>query len=418
MLQALAALLTAAALLASLNERFWRLPATVGVTVAGAGLALALLALEGAGLPGADWARRNLQSLDFGNLLLNVLLGPLLFAGALGLNARQMTAQLPSVLTLALVSTLISAGLLGMGSYAIFSALGLSVPLLGALLLGALLSPTDPVAVLDLLKRNRVPARLETLIAGESLLNDGVGVVLFAALSGMMGNGHATGDHPALGALTLFAREALGGALFGAILGLLGRWLLPRASATLGLLLSAALVLGGYALAATLHLSGPLAMVALGLTLSAQRQHLPEGGHALLEFWEDIDQLLNLALFTFIGLATLLIPLNTVYALAGIGVIAVTLAARFISVTAPLSFFRREYGPYTARLLTWGGLRGVIALSLALSLPPSPYRAALLSVTHITVLFSIVVQGLSVMPLVRRAAASLPEVHKPHAASE
>lgn len=412
MLTAFAVLLSVTAVLAYLNERFMHFPTTVGVTLAGALASILLIALDALGVPGLrGWASDLLETLNFSDFVLNGILSILLFAGALGLNARQMLRQRVSILTLALLSTLISTFLIGFGAYAVFGLVGLDVPLLWALLFGALISPTDPVAVLDLLKRARVPVRIETLIAGESLFNDGVGVVIFLVLAGVAGIGGSHVEPGIAGALTLFVREALGGLLFGALLGGVGYLLLRTIEQhAVEVLLTLALVVGGYVAATALGLSGPLAMVVAGLIISATkdvafgqetRQHI-EG------FWETTDQVLNILLFAFIGLDVLLTETTGPQLLASALLIALALAARWISVALPFALVRARdgYGSYTVRLLTWGGLRGGIAISLALGLPDSPYRTHVVTATYAVVLFSIAVQGLTIMPLVHRAVAA------------
>ena len=416
MLTAFAVLLCLTAALAYLNERFFHFPTTVGVTLSGALAGVLLAVLDALALPGiGHWARLMLKTLNFTDFVLNGILSLLLFAGALGLNARQMLSQRVSVLTLAVFSTLISTFLIGFAAYAVFGWLGLGVPLILALLFGALISPTDPVAVLDLLKRAGVPARIETLIAGESLFNDGVGIVIFVVLSELVGAPSSEALRPdIMGAGLLFVREALGGALLGAALGVLGVYLLRTIeNAAVEVLLTLALVIGGFSLAHGLNVSGPIGMVVLGLIISAHKDRVFSEHHRehVLGFWEAVDQVLNIVLFAFIGLDVLLAPISAMQLLAGAVLILVALAARYISVALPFAFVRRlgGYGAYTVRLLTWGGLRGGIAISLVLSLPNSPHRPALVTATYLIVLFTIAVQGLSIMPLVKRAVASSPE---------
>lgn len=414
MLTSFAVLLCVTAFLAYLNERFLRAPTTVGVTLAGALASLLLAALDALGIiPGlSGWAARLLHSLNFTDFVLNGILSLLLFAGALSLDAQQMFRQRRGILILALFSTIISTFLIGFAAYGVFRLLGLNVPLLWGLLFGALISPTDPVAVLDLLKRAQVPKKIETLIAGESLFNDGVGVVIFLVLAGVAGIGpHHHTDLSVLSVLGLFTREALGGVLFGALLGGMGYVLLLGVRQhTVEVLITLALVIGGYVTAAAWGISGPLAMVVAGLVISAFKERVfnEDTAHQVEVFWEIIDQVLNILLFAFIGLDVLLTRASGPQITASLILIGVALAARFISVALPFTLVRtREgYGRYTVRLLTWGGLRGGIAISLALGLPDSPYRFTLITATYATVLFTIAVQGLTIMPLVHRAVAA------------
>ncbi|WP_309570103.1 sodium:proton antiporter [Deinococcus sp.] len=414
MLTAFAVLLCVTAFLAYLNERFVRFPTTVGVTLAGALAGILLVTLDGVGMiPGVrHWVASLLKTLNFTEFVLNGILSVLLFAGALGLNARQMLRQRASILTLALFSTVISTFLIGFTAYGVFTLLGLKVPLLWALLFGALISPTDPVAVLDLLKRAKVPAKIETLIAGESLFNDGIGVVIFLVMAGVAGIGAHHGAEPTvMNVLGLFAREALGGLAFGAALGGIGYLLVRRIDQpAVELLITVALVIGGYDAAATLGISGPLAMVVAGLVMSAvkHRAFSEETRHHVEGFWETIDQVLNIILFAFIGLDVLLTRPSGAQITASVIMIAVALAARYVSVALPFSLVRARggYGRYTVRLLTWGGLRGGIAISLALGLPSSPYTTLVITATYAVVLWTIAAQGLTIMPLVHKAIAA------------
>ena len=417
MLTAFAVLLCSTALLAWLNERFLRIPTTVGVTLAAAvasGLLVLVDTIVGS-LGLRDIAESLLQTLDLTDFVLNGVLSILLFAGALSLDARQLLRQRAGILTLAVLGTLTSTVLIGLGAWAVWGVAGVAVPLAWALLFGALISPTDPVAILDLLKRARVPERLRTLIAGESLFNDGIGVVLFVVLGGVVGLGTGHGDfEPTVGGVALvFVREALGGMAFGLALGWVGYTLCRTIDGhVVEVILTLAMVVGGYTAAVALGVSGPLAMVMAGLVMSAGKDVAFHGEtrHHVEGFWETLDQVLNIVLFAFIGFDVLLAETTGPLALASLALVVVALAARFVSVAVPVRLARRRegYGPYTTRLLTWGGLRGGIAISLALGLPGVAYRPAIVTATYAVVLFTIAVQGLTVGPLIRKAAVSLP----------
>lgn len=417
MFSAFVVLLVGTALVAWLNERFLRIPTTVGVTLAAALTSIVLMAVDafGVGIGLRDTVEGLLETLDFTDFVLNGILAILLFAGALSLDARQLRRQWASVLTLATFGTLVSIALVGLGSWAVFAVAGVGMPLAWALLFGAAISPTDPVAILDLLKRARVPERLRTLIAGESLFNDGIGVVAFVVLGGVVGLGVDHGQfEPTVGGVALvFVREALGGLAFGAALGAVGFWLLKTIDGhVVEVIITLAMVAGGYAAAVALGVSGPLAMVVAGLIVSAGKGEALHGEtrHHVEGFWETLDQVVNILLFAFIGFDVMLADADASLLLVGLLIVPVTLVARFLSVAAPVRLLRERdgYGPYTTRLLTWGGLRGGIAISLALSLPTVDYRPTIVTATYVVVLFSIAVQGLTVGPLIRRAATSLP----------
>ena len=413
MLTAFAVLLCLSALLAWANERWVHLPSTVAVTLAGAASSIVLILLDTQGWTFGlkQQAIELWQALDFTAFVLNGILSLMLFAGAMSLDATLMMRLRAGILTFAGVSTAISTVLIGFGAWGVFHLVGLDIPLIWALLFGALLSPTDPVAVLDMLKRAKVPKKIETLIAGESLFNDGVGVVFFIVIASAAGVGGGHTEPSLTGALVVFVQEALGGIAFGALIG----WITYRLcrsieAASVEILLTLASVVGGYVLAASLGLSGPLAMVVAGLVMSAGKERaFGEHTRERIEgFWETLDEVLNILLFAFIGLDVLLTPTAVGEVLAGLLMIVVALVARFVSVALPMTLVRRRdgYGPWTIRVLTWGGLRGGIAISLALGLPASPYRSALVTATYVVVLFTIAVQGLTVMPIVRRAAAA------------
>ena len=411
MLAAFAILLGVTAALAWLNERFFRIPTTVGVTLAAALTAMGITVTHRLGFGNAlyDQVVGILQTLDFSDFVLNGVLSVLLFAGALALDARQVWQQRRSILVLAVFGTLLSTALIGLGAWGVFALVGLGVPLVWAIVLGSLLSPTDPVAVIDMLGRARVPERLKVLIAGESLFNDGVGVVLFIVATAVAGVGAHGVELSFIGVVELFLREALGGVLLGLVLGWVTSWACRTIDGhVVEVLITLSMVVGGYALANVMGVSGPLAMVVAGLIMSATADVAfdAETKSQVIGFWETLDQVLNILLFAFIGFDVLLTDTAVPTVVASVLMIAVALVARLVSVGVPLALSprsRRFYGPWTARLLTWGGLRGGIAISLVLGLPSSPYTSQLVTVTFAVVLFSIAVQGLTVMPIARAA---------------
>jgi len=301
--------------------------------------------------------------------------------------------------SLATIGVLLSTAIVGVGSWLVFDLMGIGLPLIWCLVFGALISPTDPIAVLATLKRLGAPKPLEVKIAGESLFNDGVGVVVFIALLGI-----ATGSAPASveGIGKLFLMEAVGGVAFGMLLGYVGYRMLKSVDRfDVEILLSLALVMGGYALAFRLHVSAPIAIVVAGLFIGNQGRSFAMSDatrERLDDFWELIDEILNAVLFLLIGVEVLVLTFNGQHLLAGALLIPVVLLARFVSVGAPIALFRRvkEFPARTVRLLTWGGLRGGISVALALSLPASPIREQLLMATYVVVLFSLLVQGTTI----------------------
>jgi CPA1 family monovalent cation:H+ antiporter len=287
----------------------------------------------------------------------------------------------------------------------VFRLVGLDLPLAYCLVFGALISPTDPVAVLGILKTTRVPASLEAKIAGESLFNDGIGVVVFTVMLGIAAH---TGDLGPASITLLFLQEALGGALLGLATGLLVYYAMRQVDEySLEIILSLTLVTVTYQLALALHLSGPIAVVVAGLLIGnhgARFAMSERTRNHLLNFWTVLDEILNALLFVLIGLEVVLIPTETPYLVAALLAIPIALAARFASVGLPvlaLGTFR-EFSRGAVRVLTWGGLRGGISVALALSLPESEAKGPILAATYAVVVFSIVVQGLTIGPLARR----------------
>lgn len=416
--QVAATLITVAAFVSYLNHRFLALPAAIGLMLIGLATSLILIA-AGNVFPALEAAAVEfLERVDFGEVLMEGLLGFLLFAGALHVDLNDLSEQKKVIALLATLGLLVSVALVGGAIWLALELLGIGLPFVLCLLFGALISPTDPIAVLAVLKSLGAPKSLETKIAGESLFNDGVAVVVFLAVLSVAGldAGHGAG---ALGAsaatvLWLFALETLGGALFGLAAGLLVYALMRSVdSYEVEILLSLALVAGGYAFALALHLSGPIAMVVAGLLIGnhGRRFAMSERTREHLDtFWMLIDEVLNAVLFVLIGLEVLLIPFDATWLLVGILAIAVVLGARVIAVGLPVLALRplREFTPHTVKVLTWGGLRGGISVALALSLKSSLGRAApaayehILLMTYVVVVFSIVVQGLTVKPLLRR----------------
>jgi CPA1 family monovalent cation:H+ antiporter len=408
-----AALITLAAGFSYANYRWLKWPTTTGLMA----LALAFsLALIGVGhlFPAVEQeARAGVERVDFTETLLHGMLGFLLFAGALHVELNDLGRHKLVIATLSTVGVLISTFLVGALAWCVLPWLGLPMSFLSCLLFGALISPTDPVAVLAMLKQAGAPRALGVQIAGESLFNDGVGVVLFVGLLQIASG--PQGVEPASLAI-LFGTEAVGGILYGLGVGLLAYALIKSVdNSQVEILLSLALVAGGYALAEALHVSGPLAMVVAGLLIGNQGRAFamsPTTCDHLDLFWKLVDEILNAVLFVLIGLVVLVLSFPGRGLLAGLAMVPVVLLARLVSVALPAALLRRRqaFSPSAILVLTWGGLRGGISVALALSLPPAPGRQAavperevILTLTYVVVAFSILVQGLTVKPLIRQA---------------
>jgi len=403
----LSVVLVFAALTAWVNCRFLGLPTTIGVMV----LALVVSCLGVLVAPPAlrEATRALLERMDFAHALLDVLLAFLLFAGALHVKIDRLYEHKWIIGGLATVGVLASTFLVGGLIHLTLPLLGLEASWIECLVFGALISPTDPIAVLSILKGTGAPKSLEVKIAGESLFNDGIGVVVFLVIAGMAAGGH--GDHGVLdaaGVASLFLRE-VGGSL---VLGLAAGWVCVQLMRQVDqyqveVLLTLALCAGLYSLAAALHSSGPLAVVVAGLMIGNQGKRLAMSSltiERLDVFWELVDEILNVVLFVFIGMEILILPLGMGSILAGLAAVPLVLLARFLAVGGAVSLLRRRrpFTPHAVKILTWGGLRGGISVALALSLPADlPARDLIVTMTYVVVVFSIVVQGLTVGRLVR-----------------
>jgi len=393
-------LITLSALFSYLNFQYIRMPAKIGVMAISLAISLALL---GGGLLGIPDARHQaahiLNGLDFNQVLLHGMLAFMLFAGAQSLNLNDLKHEKAPVVLLATVSVVVSTLVVGLATYLLLQLIGIHATLLNALLFCALVSPTDPIAVIGIMKTARAPKSLETQIAGESLFNDGIGVVVFLVILELAGGDVAVSP---LHVVTLFFEEAAGGALFGLATGYVVYQMLKRIdNYEVEILLTLALAMGSYALAEMLPISPPIAVVAAGLLIGNQGHAFAmsaETREHLDNFWELLDETLNAVLFVLIGLEVLVIPLRWSYIAAGLLAISITLLARWISVAGVVAIVRlsRPMVPGTISILTWGGLRGGISVALALSLPSSPDRNIIIAMTYATVIFSIIVQGLTV----------------------
>ncbi len=399
-----AIIVTVAVSLAYINARFIRLPMAIAMMAGALVLSMALLVL-GRDHPYALLLMQATRGIDFQHLLLNGLLGPLLFAGALAVDLTTMHARKWDVGILASIGTLVSTILVGIATFGLFTWIGYPLPWLFCLLFGALISPTDPIAVLSMFKNLKAPQNMSALLEGESLFNDGMGIVIFTSLYQLS----FTHGPINLGAtLLLFIHQTLGGLLFGLLLGWsTAKLIKPHLPLALMFLVTLASVMGGYTLAQYLGLSGPLAMVVAGMVVGyrlRQDNQLVHLRQHLWLHWEIIDELLNAILFLLVGFELLVIPFNWQILWLGLGLIPIILIIRWLSVALPLHMLRYPQKasafPYEIAVLTWGGLRGGLAIALALSLPESHERGVILLLTYIVVAFAILVQGLSMKKLI------------------
>ena len=399
-------LITVAALFAYVNHRTLKLPTTIGIMVISLLFSLVLVALGHVGYErGIETASGIVGQIEFDETLLNGMLGFLLFAGAMHINLHDLLARKWTIGILASVGVVSSMFLVAGGAYAVFRLFGFEVPFIFCLLFGTLISPTDPIAVMGILKTAGASKSLETKIAGESLFNDGVAIVVFLAVFGIAVNGEAfDAGHIAV----LFVQEAFGGALFGFACGWIVLQMLKRVdNYQVEILLTLALVSGGATAAAGLHLSAPIAVVVAGLMIGnhGRRDAMSNTTVQHLDtFWELIDEILNAVLFLIIGLEVMVLSFSAEVWLAGLTLALVVLLARLIAVGIPVRLLRRvgrEFHPHAIKILTWGGLRGGISVALALSIPPGSERDLIVAVTYVIVVLSILVQGLSIGRLIR-----------------
>jgi len=398
MFESFSIIFTISALLGYINYKWIKLPTTIGLMI----LSLILI------IP--ITLSKTIFPEFYTFFCLDGILSFMLFAGALHVNIGALAHEKKSILLFATISVLISTFIVGGGMYLVSNLIGLNIPFIHSLLFGALISPTDPIAVMAILKKANIAESLGIKIEGESLFNDGIGVVVF---SGIALIASATGHHDQselgkeIGAL--FLEEAVGGVVYGLIIGFLGLKLIQslKENPNLAVMISLAVVMGGYAGSFILHTSGPLAMVVAGMlignkiNINANKDSLQK---TLNEFWEILDEVFNGILFVLIGLAFHLLHYNSQFIILGIVAIIVVLLARFVSVLLPYSLLKHEETTplKTVSILTWGGLRGGISIALALSLSPELSGNPILHITYMVVLFSIIIQGLSIGKFVKK----------------
>ena len=391
-------LLSLAAVFGYFNYKFIKLPTTIGLMLLGLIFSLIIIIT---GIFNDDFykfAQNFVTDIRLDESLLGIMLSYLLFAGALHVKLEDLSNQKWVIAILATIGVIFSTFIIGSLSYLLMKSLDIQISFTYCLLFGALISPTDPVAVLGILKKAGAPKSLETKITGESLFNDGVGVVVFIAILGIA-TGKNDASFSAIG--NLFLIEVLGGIGIGFALGLLAFLMLRSIDQyQVEILITLALVTGGYSLAHNLHTSGPLAMVVAGLMIGNQGRILAMSEKTeehLDSFWELVDEILNAILFLVIGLEILILAFNLNHIIFGIIAIPLTLAVRMSAVSLPTLFLKNKanFSKGTIKALTWGGLRGGISLALALSIPKGAERDVLLTATYIVVIFSIGVQGLT-----------------------
>jgi monovalent cation:H+ antiporter, CPA1 family len=399
--------LTLAIAIAYINHRYIKMQSTIAIMAGSLLISVVFIILQHMGITQiANQTKSLLLQTNFHHLLINGILSFLLFAGSLTIDFSEFKSRKLEISILATASTIVSTLLIAMSTYYLFPVFNVHLPFLYCLLFGALISPTDPIAVLATFKQIGAPKKLTVCVAGESLFNDGVGIVLFLTIFQL------TFNHTAItfqNISLLFLEQALGGIAYGVILG----WIALKLCQTtkdikIIILLTVAIVTGGYNLALAIHISGPLAMVVAGMFLGNKmnaNKTEAKRNELLKIFWEIIDELLNAVLFLLIGFELLVVNINASILLAMLATIPLVLIVRLITVAIPMKTLqlKRSHDPYTITVLTWGGLRGGLAVALALSLPPSQYREIIVAITYGVVIFSVVVQGLTIKPVANLA---------------
>ena len=390
-----------------INVRFLKMPNTIGLMIITIVFTLIILLISVFDTTLLDLEKSIISSIDFKTVLLDEMLSFLLFAGALHTNFEQLKIQRWPILLFSTLGVLTSTFLVGIVMFFILQVLNFDVNFIYCLLFGALITPTDPIAVLGILKQANVPKKLETKIVGESLFNDGVGVVVFLTIFQIASSG--VENTTVTDVLQLFGQEVLGGIALGAVLGWVSYKLLKTIDDyDIEVIITLAAVMGGTVIAHKLHLSAPLAMVTAGLIVgndTVRSATMSENTEKYVDkFWELLDILLNAILFVLIGMEMLLLVFEGKYMIAGLIAIPVVLACRYISLFLPINIFKKklDFVPKTNLIMTWGGLRGGISIALALGLTSDMHRDLFLVITYVVVVFSIIVQGLTVGSLVKR----------------
>jgi len=394
------------ALFSYLNFRFFKFPGIIGIMIISLLASILIIAI---GILDPRFflsVTTEISKIDFHTALMKIMHSFLLFAGAINVDARKLKREITTVCAFSTIGVVLSTFIIGGLFFLTTKLFGLPIDFIYCLLFGALISPTDPIAVLGISKEAKIPSSLEMKITGESLFNDGVGVVVFVTIYEIAGIGPV---HSTAQIALLFLREAGGGVVLGFLLGYLGFVALRSIdNYKIEVLITLAIVMGGYLLADKLHLSGPLAMVIAGIVTGnkSRMEGMSEITRDYIDkFWEMIDELMNAILFLLIGFEMLIIPFNFTLLFLGCLTILITLGARFISVALPIYTlqFNRTFEKNDIPILTWGGLRGGLSVAMALSIPKNMYGETIVGITYIVVLFSIIVQGLTIGKLAKKS---------------
>lgn len=402
----LSAIIVLSAFCAYLNQKYIQLPITIGLMLAGLLLSAIVLGIGTLSPAFADAYAGKLGTIDFSEVLLDFILSFLLFAGALHTDFEKLSKAKWPILSFATIGVILSTFIIGSILYYVLQLADYPLAYIYCLLFGALISPTDPVAVMGILKKAKVPESLEVKIIGESLFNDGIGVVVFLSLFQIAQVGIENVEASFIA--ELFALEILGGIGLGLLIGYIGYFMMKRIDHyQTEVLITLAIVTGGYSLAQSLHFSGPLAMVAAGLLIGNQATRLAMSKQTkqyVERFWEMIDEILNAFLFVLIGLELVLIPFNSTFILIGLFATIMVLLVRYFVLALPSYAlgFHKTFAPNALLIMTWGGLRGGISVALALSLSPGPQKNLLVTITYVVVLFSLLIQGLTIEKLIKR----------------
>ncbi|PWK78231.1 sodium/proton antiporter (CPA1 family) [Mucilaginibacter oryzae] len=409
----IALLVIVSAVFSYINARFIKLPGTIGLVLLATITSIVILVVDKVNPSVANYFGSLSKNINFSKVVLNILLGFLLFSSSFNLDGRKLKREMRPVFVLSTLGVILSTAIFGLLLFYVAPVFHIHMPLIYCLLFGALISPTDPVAVSAIIKNSKLPAHLETIISGESLFNDGIGLMLFVGILEVARVGE---EKIELAKVVMpLIKEIVGGILAGAVLGFIAHKLMHSVKDFQTIvLISLALVMGLSVLAVLLNFSIPLSVVTAGLFAGSQsiNQDEKERSHQALEkFWKLVDEILNTILFVMIGLQLINLPFVNNYWVTGSLSIITVLIARWLSIMLPLTFLRRSLNVNYSNIniMTWAGLRGAISIALALSLPNTPYRHLILSGCYFIVIFSVIVQGLTLNAMINRASKNTEE---------